>query len=125
MNWMPKISFGPLRFDAKLDVENLPFSIVLVDEYDNQKIFQADKVGLRFTVEEGVLVSVESYLSVNLGGTEIVGMDFDALKIFLRIGGKECVERYHEPFGRELECPHLGAIFWEEDGRLESVSMSS
>jgi len=112
-------------FESNISLSELPFETLLVDEYEseNHMVYEAKKERIRFAIENDILVSVESFGSVIYNNRELIGMDFDLISDLFDIS--KCTVNFHEGFGREINCEELGAIFWEGNGRLESISMGA
>ncbi len=123
--WKPKVSIGNMIFGNKISLPELPFEALLVDKYEseNYMVYEVKKERIRFAIENNILVSVECFGSVIYNGNELIGIDFDLVSKLFDIS--KCTVTFHEGFGREIICEELAAIFWEEDGKLESISMGA
>lgn len=118
--WVPGRSIGPLRFGEALEAASLPFAVRLVDREDEMTTFEVLEDGSRIATEDGIVVFVECVTSCVLRERNLVGMPPSEAQRW--IGGSWTVAD-ENPLGRQLDCEELGITLWEEEGRVESVTM--
>ncbi len=122
--WIPNKSIGIFFFETKVQLSLLPFAFTKVnleDEIESWSIYEIVEDKTRFSVEQGVLTSVECCTNFIYKGKNLINMPTD-----------EAVAIIGKPFsivdnwigGAEYLCKELGIIIWDEEGRVESISVS-
>ncbi|MCP3928105.1 MAG: hypothetical protein GY705_03280 [Bacteroidetes bacterium] len=122
--WKPTVSIGIFHFEKKLNLDELKFEYHEVESPSDDtsyKIYEVREDGLRFVLENEVLVSVECFTRIIYKDENLIGMK--ARKVFEVFDGKCHVSDVWDN-GEQIDCDDFGAIFWIEREVVESVSVS-
>ncbi len=119
--WKPNVSVGLFTLGEPVVVSKLPFEARLVDDYGDQCVFELRDEKVRFSVESDVVISVELFGSVYYKEVELIGLEIGGLGNVICMDN--CLKKFHDGFGVQVTCDDLGAVFWGESGRVESITV--
>lgn len=122
--WVPNISIGDFYFDKYIDIKLLPFDVKKVKSETSEEPWSCYEIigsQTRFSVEEGVLVSVECSEQFIYEKINLIGLNHSQL---LKVIDKDLALENDWGEEKEYSCDDLGILIWENDDVVESISVS-
>lgn len=123
--WVPNKSIGYFQFGQKIDLNVLPFKCKKVKSVSNDEEWCTYEIvddKSRFSVTEGILISVECVNRFVYMGKNLIGLAYHEL---VGLFDKKLTIEDTWENGKEISCDELGIIIWVENDLVESISVST